>query len=55
MTLNDNGDFALLPHDIEDFAAEIELNQDNPVWLLRMSEIVEAAYDQEKEGTKRLF
>jgi len=53
MTTNDQGDFVLLPHDIEDFAAEIELNADKPVWALRMGEIVEAAYDQEKEAAKQ--
>ena len=53
MTTNDQGDFVLLPHDIEDFAAEIELNADKPVWAIRMGAIIEAAYDQEKEAAKQ--
>ena len=53
MTTNDQGDFVLLPHDIEDFAAEIELNVDKPVWAIRMGAIVEAAYEQEKEAAKQ--
>jgi hypothetical protein len=53
MTTNDQGDFVLLPHDIEDFTAEIELNADKPVWAIRMGAIVEAAYDQEKETAKQ--
>jgi hypothetical protein len=53
MTTNDHGDYILLPHDIEDFAAEIELNVDKPTWAIRMGAIVEAAYEQEKEASKQ--
>ena len=52
MTTNNQGDFALLPHDVEDFAIEIDMNSDKPMWAVNLAEIAEAAYDQEKEATK---
>lgn len=53
MGLNDVGDWALTPHDVEDFAAEIDLNKDKSDWGLRLAELTEAAYEQEKEAAKK--
>jgi hypothetical protein len=52
MTTNNQGDFALLPHDVEDFSMEISLNSDKALWAVHLAEITEAAYDQEKEAAK---
>ena len=52
MTTNNQGDFALLPHDVEDFSMEIGLNTDKPLWAVNLAEIIEAVYEQEKENAK---
>lgn len=54
MTTNDQGDFALFPHDVEDFAAEIDLNVDKPDWALRLAELADAVYEQEKAAQKKM-
>jgi len=54
MTTNDQGDFALDPHDVEDFAAEIDLNIEKPDWALRLAELAEAVYEQEKAAQKKM-
>lgn len=54
MTLNDQGDFALFPHDIEDFAVEIDMNVDKPDWALRLAELAEAVHEQEKAAQKAM-
>ena len=54
MTTNDQGDWALTPHDVEDFAAEIDLNIEKPDWALRLAELAEAVYEQEKAAEKKI-
>jgi hypothetical protein len=53
MTTNDQGDFALAPHDVEDFAVEMELNQDNPMWAINLALIADSVYEQEKAAQKK--
>lgn len=43
----------LLPHDVSDFRAEIQLNTDNPDWGLNLSTLVNAVYEQEREMAKQ--
>lgn len=39
--------YKLIGHTIEDFYEEVELNDDDPRWRLRLGEITYAAYDME--------
>jgi hypothetical protein len=39
--------YKLLPHDIEDFAEEIALNQDDLRWAQRVASLAETMYEQE--------
>lgn len=54
MTIDDQGDFKLAPHDVEEFAVEIDLNVDKPDWALRLAELAEAVYEQEKAAQKKM-
>jgi hypothetical protein len=36
----------VVPHDFEDFVAEVELNKEDPNWSLRISEIAESIYEK---------
>ena len=46
----------ILPHDLSDFSAEVEINTDDPIWAQRISGIIEVIYadkkDEEKENKK---
>ncbi len=50
--VDENGKHKLLPHDIEDFAAEVKLNTDSPEWASRLATVVADVYEQEKELKK---
>ena len=50
--IDEKGNRKLLPHDIEDFAAEVALNTDNPNWASNLAQIVSDVYEQEKELKK---
>jgi len=39
----------VIGHEIEDFYAEIKLNQDDPEWALKLVTLVSDVYEQEKE------
>ncbi len=39
--------YKLIGHTIEDFYEEVELNDDDPRWRLRLGEVTYAAYDME--------
>jgi hypothetical protein len=39
--------YKLIGHTIEDFYEEVELNEDDPRWRVRLAEITYAAYDME--------
>jgi hypothetical protein len=42
----------LIGHEIEDFYAELKLNEDDPEWARKLSQIVVDVYEQEKEMAK---
>lgn len=42
----------IIGHEIEDFYAELKLNEDDPEWGRRLSRLVTDVYDQEKEMAK---
>jgi hypothetical protein len=50
--IDENGKKKLLPHDIEDFVAEVALNKDKPNWAGNLAQIVSDVYEQEKELKK---
>ena len=41
--------YKIYPHNIEDFVEEIELNQDDERWSLRVAQLVQDIYDQMEE------
>jgi hypothetical protein len=43
----------LLPHDIEDFEAEIVLNRAEPGWAKRLAQITQAAYEQQADQAEQ--
>jgi hypothetical protein len=50
--VDENGKRKLLPHDIEDFVAEVKLNEDDPDWGFKLATLVTDVYEQEKELKK---
>jgi len=50
--LDDKGNFKIIRHDIEDFYAEVKLNEEDPMWGQALSTIVKAKYDQIKAEEK---
>lgn len=50
--VDETGKRKLLPHDIEDFAAEVKLNVDDPAWGNNLVTLVVDVYEQEKELKK---
>jgi len=50
--VDETGKHKLLPHDIEDFAAEVKLNVDDPDWANKLTTLVVDVYEQEKDLKK---
>lgn len=50
--IDENGKHKILPHDIEDFAVEIDLNKDDSDWGRKLVTLVDDVYEQEKELKK---
>ncbi len=50
--VDETGKHKLLPHDIEDFVAEVKLNTDDPDWGGKLATLVVDVYEQEKELKK---
>lgn len=50
--LDDKGNFKIVKHDIEDFHAEIKLNEDDPMWGQALGTIALAKIEQMKEEAK---
>lgn len=44
--------YKLVPHDIEDFSIEIELNKDNIVWAQKAAQMTSDIYDQMEDSKK---
>lgn len=50
--LDEKGNFKTIKHDIEDFYAEVKLNEDDPMWGQALATIAMAKIDQLKEESK---
>jgi len=50
--IDEKGKHKTLPHDIEDFAVEVKLNEDDPSWGTKLATLVTDIYEQEKELKK---
>lgn len=50
--IDENGNYKVVRHDIEDFFAEVQLNEDDPMWGQALSTIAMAKYEQMKEEEK---
>ncbi len=50
--VDERGACKVLPHEIEDFYAEVELNKDDPEWRINLAQLLDAIYEQEKEMRK---
>ena len=50
--VDENDKRKLLPHDIEDFVVEVELNKKDPNWASNLAQVVVDVYEQEKELKK---
>jgi hypothetical protein len=50
--IDEKGNYKIIGHEIEDFYAEIKLNQDDPEWAVELGSLVKAVYEQEKELKK---
>lgn len=50
--IDEKGAPKILGHEIEDFYAELKLNEDDPEWKRKLSVLVHDMYEQEKELKK---
>jgi hypothetical protein len=50
--VDDEGNYKIVRHDIEDFYAEIKLNEDDPMWGQALSTVAMAKFDQMKAEEK---
>jgi hypothetical protein len=50
--INEKGAAKIIGHEIEDFYAELKLNEDDPEWARKLTTIVADVYEQEKELAK---
>lgn len=50
--IDDKGNYKTIKHDIEDFYAEVKLNEDDPMWKQSLGTIAMAKYEQMKEEEK---
>ena len=46
-SVNEKGNFIVVPHEITDFYSEIEFNRTDPQWLDRVSTIADSIYDEQ--------
>lgn len=52
--IDDKGNYKIIKHDIEDFHAEIQLNEDDPMWAQALGVIAMAKHEQMKEESKAI-
>ena len=52
--IDDKGKLKLVGHDVEDFAAEIQRNTDNPNWALNLELLAMAIYEQAEDQQQEL-
>jgi len=50
--IDDKGNYKTIKHDIEDFYAEVRLNEDDPMWKQSLGTIAMAKYEQMKAEEK---
>lgn len=50
--IDEKGYYKIIKHDIEDFYAEVKLNEDDPMWKQALSTIAVAKFEQLKEEEK---
>lgn len=50
--LDEKGNYKIVKHDIEDFYAEVQLNEDDPMWGQALSTVAVAKYEQMKAEAK---
>jgi len=50
--IDDKGNYKTIKHDIEDFFAEVQLNEDDPMWKQALSTVAMAKFEQMKEEEK---
>ena len=50
--LDEKGNYKIVRHDIEDFYAEVQLNEDDPMWGQALSTIAVAKHEQIKAEAK---
>jgi len=50
--IDENGNYKIIRHDIEDFFAEVRLNEEDPMWGQALSTVAMAKYEQMKEEEK---
>ena len=51
--ITEKGKVKLLSHDVSDFIAEQKLNADDPDWGIKLAQLTDSIYEQEKEMTKQ--
>lgn len=47
--IDEKGNYKIIPHEIEDFFMELELNNEDPRWGKDLEEMVRLTYEQRKE------
>lgn len=47
--ITERGKLTLIPHSLEDFYEEVELNADDPRWAPRVAEMVTLIYEQDED------
>ena len=52
LAFNEKGEVVVIPHDIEDFVEEVQLNQNDMRWRDRVATITSDIYEQERELTE---
>ena len=50
--IDEKGALKIIDHDINDFVAEVKLNEDDPEWGRNLAMLTEAVYSQEKDDKK---
>lgn len=51
--IDEDGKVKLIPHDVSDFRIEQKLNNDDPDWQLKLANLTNDVYEQEKEMAKQ--
>ena len=52
VVFNEKGKIKLVGHDVEDFAAELQKNVDDPTWADKLADLTLSIYDQQEDQQK---